>query len=105
MVKKKLAVHWDEQAVEDLKAICQYIKKESPDGAERVKKELLRLAKSLGAFPEKYPVEPLLKDSKGNYRSVAKWHYKIIYELTENEVIILMIFHTRQNPATINKKK
>jgi len=101
VVKNKFAVRWDMQAAADLKAICQHIKKESPDGAERVKKELLRLAKSLATFPEKYPVEPLLKDGKGNYRSVAKWHYKMIYELTEHEVIILMIFHTRQNPSNL----
>ena len=70
-----------------------------------MKAELLRLAGNLCDYPEKYSIEPYLENESGNYRSVAKWSYKIIYEVTENEIIIAMVFHTKQDPAKISKKK
>ena len=104
MVKKKLPIKWDKEAVEDLRTIYRYIKKKSPDNAEKVKKELLKIARGLNSFPEKYPEEALLKEEKGNFRSITKWHYKIIYEITSNEIIIIMIFHTSQHPSKIKNK-
>ncbi|ELR67992.1 hypothetical protein C900_01288 [Fulvivirga imtechensis AK7] len=63
----------------------------------------MSLAKSLGDFPEKYPKEPYLLDEPNNYRSVSKWSYKLIYEVTENEVIIVMLFHSSQDPEKIKE--
>lgn len=105
MVKKKLPVRWDVEAVEDLKAIHKYIKKDSPDRAEKVKKELIRLAGKLSTFPDKYPKEPILDQENGDFRFVAKWNYKIIFELTNKEIIIALIFHTSQDPTKIKKDK
>jgi hypothetical protein len=38
VVKKKLPVRWDKEALEDFKDIYSYIKKKLPQGAETVKK-------------------------------------------------------------------
>ena len=105
MVKKKLPVRWDIEAIEDLKAIYKYIKKKSPDNAEKVKKELIKLAGTLTTFPDKYPKEPILEHEDGDFRFIAKWSYKIIYEITNKEVIIALIFHTSQEPVKIKKNK
>jgi len=53
--------------------------------------------------PEKFAKEPLLSDEPENYRSVNKWNYKIIYEITVTEIIIVDIFHTSQHPSKIKK--
>ncbi|WP_162633066.1 type II toxin-antitoxin system RelE/ParE family toxin [Echinicola strongylocentroti] len=104
MVKKKrLPVRWDNEAIESLRDIYEYIKADSPSGALKVRQTLLSLARSLGDFPEKYVSEPSLKEEPGNYRSVSKWNYKLIYEETEKEVIVIMVFHTSQNPEKIKK--
>lgn len=66
-----------------------------------VKKALVKLAHSLSNFPEKYSVEEYLADEPENYRSVSKWSYKIIYEISEDCIIIADIFHTSQHPSKI----
>lgn len=104
VARKKLPIRWDKEAVENLKDIYDYISVDSVVQAKKVKSELLRLTRTLNDFPEKYSIEPYLADEPGNFRSIAKWSYKIIYEITENEIIILMIFHTKQNPDKIRRQ-
>ena len=101
MKKKSLPVRWDSKAVESLHDIYTFIKVESPTAAQKVRKTLLTLAKNLGDHPEKYAKEPYLEKESNNYRSVNKWSYKLIYEVTQSEVIILMVFHTSQDTKKI----
>ncbi len=61
------------------------------------------MAKSLGHFPEKYSKEEYLTDEPENYRSVSKWRYKIIYEVTDKYVNIINIFNTSQHPSKIRR--
>lgn len=69
-------------AKESLDEIYNYIKKDSPQNARKVKKGLIKFAGSLNHFPEKYLREEFLEEEPENYRSVSKWSYKIIYEVT-----------------------
>ena len=101
MVKKKLPIKWDLFAVDNLNSIYKYIAKDSVSAAKQVKKSIVLLVKTLSDFPEKYSKEEFLSDYSNNFRSVTKWHYKIIYEITEKEIIILDIFHVKQNPKKI----
>ncbi len=104
-MKKKLPVHWDDKALESLDVICDYIAEDSVSAASHVKKTLVRLGGSMGHFPEKYSKEEYLVDEPENYRSVSKWRYKIIYEVTDKYVIISDIFNTSQHPSKIRKAK
>jgi len=103
--KKKLPIRWDRQAKENLDAISDYIAEDSVLAAKRVKKELINLAGSLNNFPEKFSTEDYLADVPGNYRSVSKWSYKIIYEVTDDCIIIADVFHTSQRPSKIRQSK
>lgn len=106
MVKrKKLPIRWDRKAKENLDEIYYFISKESVSAAQYVKKNLVDLAHSLGDFPEKYSKEEYLTDEPENYRSVSKWRYKIIYEVTEDYLIIVDVFHTGQHPSKIKGVK
>lgn len=106
MVKqKKLPIRWAEQAKENLDQIYDYIAKDSITSARHVKKSLVELAHSLNDFPEKYSKEEFLADEPENYRSVSKWSYKIIYEVTDEYLIIADIFQTSQHPSKILKSK
>ena len=84
-------------------AIYEYIAEDSVSAARRVKKELIKLAHSLSDFPEKYSIEEYLANEPENYRSVSKWSYKIIYEVTDECIIIADIFHTSQHPLKMNE--
>jgi len=98
---KKLVIKWDELAVNNLNDIYDYIALDSVTAARKVKKSIIMLVKSLSDFPEKYPKETFLAEFPNNFRSVTKWSYKIIYEVTENEILILDIFHVKQHPQKI----
>lgn len=105
MVKMKLPVRWSPKAKQRLDGIYDYIAEDSVSAAKHVKMTLSQLAKSLGNFPEKYSKEVYLTDESGNYRSVSKWRYKIIYEVTDKHVIIINIFNTSQHPSKIRRVK
>lgn len=100
-MKPSYRVLWDNEAKAALKSIIAYIKQDSPAAAQKVKQALLQLAASLEQMPDRFSAEPYLAGKLGNYRSVSKWHYKIIYRVTEQEVLILDIFHTGKNPIEI----
>lgn len=87
--KKKLLIRWDRLAKDKLDDIYAYIAEDSVTAARKVKKELVSLARSLNDFPEKFSLEKYLADEPENYRSVSKWNYKIIYEVTEEYIVLL----------------
>ena len=99
--KKKLSIRWDRLAKDNLDAIYDYVAEDSALAARKVKKELVNMAHSLNDFPEKFSIEDNLADVPGNYRSVSKWSYKIIYEVTDECIIIADVFHTSQHPLKI----
>lgn len=101
--KKKLPIRWDRLAKENLDQIFDFIAEDSMTAARKVKKELIKLAHSLNDFPGKFSAEPYLEDEPENYRSVSKWSYKIIYEVTEEHIIIIDVFHTSQHPKKIKE--
>jgi plasmid stabilization system protein ParE len=102
-MKKKLPVYWDPRAKESLDGIYDFIAEDSVSAARHVKKSLAQLAKSLGHFPEKYSKEEYLVDEPRNYRSVSKWRYKIVYEVTDKYLLISDIFNTSQHPLRIRR--
>ncbi|MCD6564748.1 MAG: type II toxin-antitoxin system RelE/ParE family toxin [Bacteroidales bacterium] len=106
MVKKKgLPIRWDNKAKENLDRIYDFIAEDSVSAARYVKKNLIELAHSLNDFPEKYSREEYLANEPENYRSVSKWRYKIIYEVTDECLIIADVFHTSQHPSRIQRVK
>jgi plasmid stabilization system protein ParE len=105
LVKKKLPIRWARRAKENLDDIYEYIAEESVPAARHVKKQLVKLAHSLNDFPEKYSKEEYLADEPEEYRSVSMWSYNIIYEITDEYLIIVDIFHTSQHPSKIGKDK
>ena len=102
-MEKRLPIKWDKKAKENLDKIYHYIAEDSESASRHVKRELIKLAQSLNDFPKKYSKEEFLKDEPEDYRSVSKWSYKIIFEITENSLIIIDIFHTKQDPSSMKK--
>jgi len=102
---KNLPIRWDKRAKENLDSIYDFIAEDSITSARYVKKKLVNLARSLNDFPEKYSKEEFLQDEPENYRSVSKWSYKIIFEITDECLIIADIFHTSQHPSKIKRIK
>jgi plasmid stabilization system protein ParE len=105
MVRKKLLIIWDNEAKRSLRSIYDYLKtKESIPVAKKVRNEILMQSRSLGQFPEKFAEEPNLKKEAGNFRFKVIWSYKIIYEVSDETILILDIFHTSRDSSNIRRK-
>lgn len=84
--------------------IHEYVCEESVPAAKRIRSKIRLTTKSLKKNPERFARERYLDDIPGNIRSVVVWSYKIVYEVTKQDVIILNIFHTSRNPENMLSK-
>ncbi|MEQ8363577.1 MAG: type II toxin-antitoxin system RelE/ParE family toxin [Cyclobacteriaceae bacterium] len=102
-MKKQYRVIIPPTAKESLREIVNQIKKDSPTAALKVRLKLIELAKSLKELPERFPREEYLREKQGNYRSITQWHYKIVYKILIDEVLILRFVHTSRDPKKIKE--
>lgn len=72
--------------------------------ANKKNEHLISILKRLELFPESYRIEPLLQDMDKEYRSINfDKMFKIIYTITENEIIIENLWNTKRNPKSLKK--
>ncbi len=94
-----MKILWHKKARLDLDLHIKYIAERSPQNAKIVLNELLDLVDSFVVFPYKYPKEPIYNQE--NIRFTVKWSYKIIYRVDEDNLYVLRIISTHQNPDTV----
>ena len=94
-----MQIIWYKQAEQDLNESIAFIANESPVNALYVLDEIILFIDSLPLFPYKYPKEPIY--NMENIRFVNKWFLKIIYRIESDNIYILRIFNTHQNPDKI----
>lgn len=85
-------VIWSEAATQDLRDICTYIAKESPQAAERVGNAILDHVDLLASFPLIGPTYP--RGSRGLLREIVNPPYRIFYEVSEDGKIVKLL-HVR----------
>jgi toxin ParE1/3/4 len=88
-------VVWSGLARRDLLSILEYVAADSPDAGARLARAIVEQANSLDLFPERGRVFPPLERS--DVREVFVYRYRIIYLVTERDVIILSVVHTSRN--------
>ena len=94
------SIYWTPEAKNDLKPILEYISlAESRQHALYVIDGIRKKAKETAIFPTKHAKEPYI--NRDNVRFAVKWSYKIVFEIKENTVRILSVFHTAQNPEKL----
>jgi len=102
-VVKTRKIIWDDEAKKSLRSIYDYIKsRESVSTALRIRNEIIKQVKILPKYPEKFTREPYFINQSDNIRFKVIWSYKIIYEITERNILVLDIFHTSRNPSEID---
>ena len=60
---------------------------------------------SLVFIPHKYTKEPVLEFSQRDIRFKVIWSYKLVYEVTNEHVVILDIIHTSRDPQLLKSVK
>jgi toxin ParE1/3/4 len=96
-----MIVIWSQEARKSLSEIYNYIFEDSPQNAEKVLNKIIDLAESLQDERYEYSIDPIINKEK--FRHISIWSYKIIYDRTNNGVLILDIFNGKQNPAKLKK--
>lgn len=92
---------WTQKASHDLKAIYDFIYRDSPKYASIEVKRLLDFAESLADFP--YAGKACLQYAGQNLREKVLGHYRLIYRVAQvpHEVLILTVVHSSR---TLPKK-
>jgi len=90
-----------------LKEICDHYRKLGFDTyAVKIRRLILERAKSLSKNPERCQEEEMLKELQQGHRYLlVESHFKIIYLITEKEVVVTDIFDTHQDPDDMLKNR
>ena len=91
-------VVWTLQAKEDLKAIHDYIARDSKFYAKIVTTGILNKSNYLSKYPFRGRKAPETNDPQ--IREVPVYSYRLIYWVTEKSIFILAVIHSRRNFAT-----
>jgi plasmid stabilization system protein ParE len=91
-------IKWDKQAVNAFHKAIEYIRKESPQNADKVKQEILTKINKISERPERHPPDKYKSANNGSYRAFELHHYRISYLIKQNEIIIARIRHTKRKP-------
>ncbi len=94
-------ITWDTSATDTLRTIYNRIKnKYGINRADKFRMDIVTKVDGLRKMPTSYPLEPALYHRPEKFRFIKLSEYKIIYQIfeQENQVVILEIFHAKQNP-------
>jgi len=86
-----MRIRWTEQAVKDLAGIKAYIARDSLMLAQLVVVRLYTAVDQLALFPDSGRIVPERNDP--SLRELVRPPYRIVYERTDDQVVILTVFH------------
>ena len=96
-----MKVVWSKEAKISLDKYCDFIAEESVKASKKVRKEIILAAKSLSENHNLYQIDEYYSNNKGDIRRFFHWQYRVVYQVQENRVLIINIYHTKKSPAPI----
>jgi len=96
MSKRKIT--WDKRALDYFRESILYIRKDSPQNADKVKKEVLEKINELSKRPEIHNPDKYKLNNSGSYRAFELHRFRIGYLVKEDEIIIARVRNTNQEP-------
>jgi plasmid stabilization system protein ParE len=91
-------VIWTPRARADLKAIHDYIAKDSRQNAQTVAREILRKGDTLAEPPRPGRTVPEVNDP--SLREIPAYSWRIIYYLRDHRIFIVTLIHKRRLPGS-----
>lgn len=88
-------VVWTESAKVDLRAIHDFIARDSHYYAKKVVQDIYERMEGLSEFPEIGKIVPELSDDC--IRELSLYSYRIIYEIKSQVIFVLAVVHQRRN--------
>ena len=86
-----MTVRWTQTARDDLKAVWDYIARDSVFYADKFTDELLKATDVLEIFPEVGRIIPEIGDT--NTREIIYGSYRIMYLVSEESIFITQVIH------------
>jgi len=97
-----MIVLWTDSAIEELQEINDYL---TFSAGIKIANKITNAIVDKTLLLEKNPgigqVEELLKHKKKDIRHLVDGHYKIVYFIEDNYVIVATVFDCRQDPAKL----
>ena len=90
-----MALHWSSKGHSDLVRLYEFLRPVNPRAAARVVRQLIAGAKRIPAHPRLGARLP--EFSPRDVRRVLVGDYEMRYEVTDTDVFVLRIFHTRED--------
>ena len=98
MANRKIS--WDTQALQQFNSAIKYIARDSLQGAEKVRKDILEKIDRLITYPTLHNPDKYKKDNDGNYLYFEILKYRIVYYRKPEEVFIIRIRYTGREPKS-----
>ena len=91
---KKRNVLWSGPALDDLREIREYVSRDKPMAASKLAQSIRKSVLRLATQPRSGRVVPELREC--GYREVIVTPYRIVYEVQDDRVLILRVWHSRR---------
>ena len=87
-------LNWSPEATEDLEAIAEYISRDSESYARAVVSKMISEARSIPDQPFAGRIVPEIEDK--NIRERFVYSYRLVYQIQENEILIVALIHGKR---------
>ena len=81
-----------------MQEVYLFIRKDSFQNADEVRKGILKATNDLALNPEIYPSDKYKIDNDGSFGAFELYRYRTSYQIANDEVIIIRLRHTSMNP-------
>ena len=88
------SIIWSQESLDDITSIAEFISRDSVHHAQRVVDEIFTIAETLLAQPKMGRIVPELAENQ--VREHFIYSYRIIYEISKNQIHILAVIHGRR---------
>ena len=90
-----MKIVWTRPALENFEKIIDFIAEDSLFFANKFSEQVFQLIEKLTKFPKMG--KKVIEEKDENIRELVYNHYRIIYEIKQNEIIIYNIIHGKRN--------
>ena len=95
---QRFTVDWSKIARKDLFLIIEYISLNNPAAAKRALQKIREKAQQLNVYPERCRIVPeLQRQGMSDYRELIIDHWRVIYKITGNQVLVVVVIDSRRN--------
>ena len=99
MVQKKIKqIIWSKNAETQYYEILEYLFEEAPQAIDIVANKILDMIESLPTQYNNHPPDRFKKNNDGSFKTALVFSYRISYQITDTNAIVLRIRHTSREP-------